>query len=89
MTPKVPEISDLVIYQSLGSADGRYPPLPRAAIVTSTREAVPKGEGVGANYDEYTVDLFVMNPTGLFFNTMAHYDPDGKPGTWRYKKSQT
>lgn len=89
MTPKVkyPEISDTVIYKSLGSADGRYKPEDRSAIVTEIHvdEFINKDPKVGANYNEYTVSLCVFNPTGLFFNTFVQYDPEGKPGTWRYK----
>lgn len=71
--PKRPLVGDSVHYRSRGSADGVFPPVCRAAIVTRV-------EGV------YVVDITVFNPTGLFFDvnvTNEGYD-EWMPGAWHW-----
>lgn len=69
-----PSIGRIVHYQARGSADGVFPPVPRAAIVTEVGE------------DPEVIGLTVINPTGVYFYPLAaggcHYDADGAPGTW-------
>jgi len=60
-------------YVARGSADGVYPAVCRAAIIT---EALDLESGV--------VGLMVANPTGLFFSQNIPYDPAGAPGTWHW-----
>lgn len=81
-----PSIGRIVHYVSHGTppkADGSqaFSSLPRAAIITAVHESDPVPEH-GVPY----VDLCVLNPTGLFFNTSVRFDdadqPDG--GTWHW-----
>jgi hypothetical protein len=70
-----PRVGDTVWYYAYGTPGGEHPAgVPRAAIVTnvhgSTRESM--------------VDLAVLNPTGLFFNTRVAYGP-GQGGKWGYR----
>jgi hypothetical protein len=81
------QVGDIVHYVSHGTPpraiDGEqaYPSVCRAAIITAHDEYQPSGS------DQFTghVDLCVINPTGLFFNTGAHQDNDHGPGTWHHK----
>lgn len=73
-----PSISRDVHYVARGSADGRFPSVCRAAKVTEVDPADPDRVG-----------LFVMNPTGVFFHSLADggcsLDEDGKRGgTWHW-----
>lgn len=81
-----PTIGRIVHYVSHGTpvqADGTqaYASLPRAAIITAVHDmdTVPEH---GVPY----VDLCVLNPTGLFFNTQCLYDDAEHPagGTWHW-----
>ncbi len=83
-----PTVARNVHYQAYGTPGGEYQSVPRAAIITA---AVPiAGEAAlsdaVAYSDErnYTVGLCILNPTGMFFNVAVPFDPDGKPGTWRW-----
>jgi len=56
-------------YVSYGTPGGEYAPEHRAATVTAVN-------------DDGTVDLFVMNPSGVFFNRGVVIDDETKaPGT--------
>lgn len=59
-----------VHYVARGSADGVYPPVCRAAVITAADGA---SEGV--------VELCVFNPTGLFFNKSSR---GSAPGEWHF-----
>ena len=59
-----PSVGRDVHYVARGSADGRFPPVCRAAKVTEVNMA-----------DSRLVGLCVINPTGLFFHPL-----DGNPG---------
>lgn len=82
-----PTIGRIVHYVSHGTppkADGTqaFTSEPRAAIITAVRDGDPVPEH-GVPY----VDLCVLNPTGLFFNTSVPFDgseesPAG--GTWHW-----
>lgn len=54
-----PSVGRVVHYVSRGSADGRFPPLCRAALVTEVAA------------DELTIGLCAVNPTGLFFHMLS------------------
>ncbi|MCZ4557956.1 RyR domain-containing protein [Rhodococcus maanshanensis] len=76
--PMRPTVGRVVHYQSYGTPGGEYLPEPRAAIVTAVR---PSG----------TVDLAVLNPTGLHFNQGANGDGvyrsgsgEPLPGCWNW-----
>lgn len=64
-----PTICRMVHYVARGSADGHFPPVCRAAIIT----------------DVAPVALAVLNPTGIFFADEIMEDQDTKrPGTWHW-----
>ena len=71
----VPSVGRVVHYLSRGSADGRFPPEARAAIVTEV-----------SGSSEYLVGLAVFNPTGIFLHSL---DSGGaiygdQPGEWTW-----
>lgn len=78
-----PTIGRIVFYQRHGSPNGQHKAEPSPAIVTRV---------VDAEYG--TVDLCVLNPTGIYFDRGTEHDPkddpkaetDGTwtPGTWRW-----
>jgi hypothetical protein len=75
----LPSISRDVHYVARGSADGKFPKTCRAAKVT---------EVLGG--PDQLVGLMVMNPTGIFFHSLADggcaYDGSDDPegGTWHW-----
>lgn len=74
-----PELNFPAFYVARGSADGVYPPVNRAAFITATTKEEP------SRLDSpWHVELFVMNPDGIFFNHNVPYDPKKAGGTWHY-----
>lgn len=67
-----PSVGRIVHYLSYGTPGGEYAPECRAAIIAGVPPA-----GVGPDSDLETVQLAVLNPTGMFFNT-AHHDEGGE-----------
>lgn len=70
----VPTIGRIVLYQRHGSPNGQHKSEPSPAIIT----AIPD---IGV---ENQISLCVFNPTGMYFNEQVPYDPEGRPGTWRW-----
>lgn len=73
---QVPSVGRIVHYMSRGSADGVFPPVCRAAVVTDV-----------AAYDgppEEYASLAVLNPSGLFFDDTIPHDEQLVPGTWHW-----
>jgi hypothetical protein len=75
VTYPVPAAGQTVLYVSRGSADGVFPPVDRAAVVTEVGD------------DKETLGLCVLNPTGMFFHPLAaggarHDEQDWAGGTW-------
>jgi len=73
-----PSINRAVHYQARGSADGKFPPVCRAAVITEV-----------GDMESDRVGLCVMNPTGMFFYPVADgggvaHDEDKAPGTWHW-----
>jgi len=67
---KFPKLGMTVKWRASGSADGKFPKMDRAAIIT----------GVGKSGE---VDLCVLNPTGIFFTQNAKFSADNTTGsTW-------
>lgn len=86
----IPRLNDPVHYVSYGTPGGEYPSTCRAATVTGvpTVFAATLSE-MRAAVADLEVDLFVMNPSGLFFNRCRHdesFAEDGQRagGTWHY-----
>lgn len=73
-----PTVGRIVYYKSYGTPGGEYKSEDRAAIIT--RVHTPE-----------CVDLCVLNPTGMFFNTSVMYSNENQGGTWDwmpYQKAQ-
>lgn len=81
-----PTVGRMVYYKSRGSADGKYPSVDRAAVVTDVR----------GTKDEITdplgyveVRLCVMNPEGLFFTDWLTQGQNGGQWDWMpFQKDQ-
>lgn len=73
-----PTVGRIVHYVSYGTPGGEYTSQNRAAIITAVHNDKPVPEH-GVPY----VDLFVMNPTGVFLNQDVKYDPGNPDGTGR------
>jgi hypothetical protein len=71
--PQIPTVGRIVHYCSYGTPGGEFPKECRAAIVTAVE-------------DEQMVDLAVLNPTGMFFNTEVPWASSQAPrgGTWHW-----
>jgi hypothetical protein len=85
-----PSISRAVHYVSYGTPGGEYSSTCRAATIVEVgawldiMEDFPAdGRVMYQNWDEEACVLFVMNPSGLFFNTCKH-DENKAPGTWHW-----
>lgn len=66
-----PSVGRIVHYVSRGSADGVFEPECRAAVIAAVA-------------DECNVDLVVLNPAGVYFNS-ATLDEDEKcGGSWHW-----
>lgn len=63
-------------YVARGSADGVYPAVCRAAIITQA-----------LTLDSGDVGLCVLNPEGVYFIQTVPYDPAGAPGTWHWPET--
>lgn len=79
----MPSVGRIVHYVARGSADGVFPAVCRAAVVTEVTDA---------GLPEKKISLCVLNPTGVFFDQNVPYDDqgpideDGTPrgGTWHW-----
>lgn len=84
--PDLPTVNRWVHYTSAGSADGKFPPVCRAALVTEVPG--PDDDVLGVLADKGTVGLMVCNPTGLHFRPIsdggAAYDPEKRPMSWHW-----
>lgn len=83
----------MVYYKSLGSANGKFPPANRAAIVTDVREVSRSEAGVPVNFPpvegqaiEQQARLQVINPTGVFFSDWL--DQGQEAGQWDWMPFQ-
>jgi hypothetical protein len=66
-----PTVGRVVYYKSRGSADGKYPKLDRAAMVTQVVDA-----------DNLIIGLCVLNPTGMFFIEEVKNGQEGGMWDW-------
>ena len=70
-----PSVGRIVHYQSHGSPNGQHKSEPRAAIITAVGPVID---------DKVTVDLCVMNPSGLFFDRGTQFSETPEPGCWSW-----
>lgn len=81
-----PSVGRIVHYRSAGSADGKFPSVCRAAMVTEVQSADFTDDGP----QQERVGLMVLNPTGIHFRPVsdggATYDDAAEPGpyTWHW-----
>ncbi len=70
---QVPSVGRVVHYVAYGTPGGEFPSgICRAAIIT----AIPD--------ESHLVSLFILNPTGMFFNEEVRFSPNNEPGTWHW-----
>ncbi len=76
-----PTVGRMVYYKARGSADGVFPKVDRAAVVTDVRFVadVPETE-------QNQVRLCVMNPEGLYFTDWLYQGQNG--GNWDWMPFQ-
>jgi hypothetical protein len=83
-----PTVARNVHYQAYGTPGGEFQSVARAAIITDVAALVPdatlKDPLAYGDERNYRVGVCVLNPSGIFFNAACPFDPDGKPGTWRW-----
>lgn len=72
-----PSVSRMVHYVSRGSADGAFKPECRAAVIAA---APVNGRGRPTT----KVDLVVLNPGGIFFDTCLQDEDTKAGGTWHW-----
>lgn len=77
----VPTVGRIVYYKSRGSADGVFPSVNRAAIITDVNAAPTRNDG-STDIAEYKVKLTVFNPEGIFFTDWLHQGD--APGNWNW-----
>jgi len=80
---RIPRLNDPVHYVAYGTPGGEYQSVCRAAVITQVPAEVNPGwpnEVPGA----VVADLFVMNPSGTFFNRCPQNEVDRRGGTWHY-----
>lgn len=77
-----PTVGRIVYYKSRGSADGKFPSVDRAAIVTDVKTV---SEVDGSN-ESFRVRVCVFNPEGIFFSDWL--DQGGLGGNWDWMPFQ-
>ena len=85
---QIPSVGRIVHYVSYGTPGGEYASACRAAVVTGV-EPVSDGTWAQAeieawDYMTYECHLFVMNPSGTFFNRCWQDEANRRGGTWHY-----
>lgn len=82
----VPTVGRMVYYKARGSADGVFPKVDRAAVITDVRENIKTDLPPG---QVFQLRLCVMNPEGLFFTDWLHQGQEGGQWDWMpYQKDQ-
>ena len=74
-----PTVGRIVFYKARGSADGVFPKVDRAAVVTDVRISKDGGDIAP---DEYQVRLCVLNPEGMFFTSWLDQGQEGGQWDW-------
>lgn len=73
-----PTVGKNVYYKARGSADGVFPKVDRAAVITDVREVQYVKDGTVY----LQVRLCVMNPEGLFFTDWIGQGQEGGQWDW-------
>lgn len=80
-----PTVGRMVYYKARGSADGVFPKVDRAAVVT---DVMNDGKVENAT-DAWKVRLTVFNPEGLFFTAWLDQGQEGGQWDWMpFQKDQ-
>ena len=82
-----PTVGRMVYYKARGSADGKFPKVERAAIVTDVRvePSEPNQESSG----KMQCRVAVINPEGLFFSDWLSQGQEGGQWDWMpFQKDQ-
>lgn len=79
-----PSVGRAVHYVAYGTPGGEFPSgVCRAATITEVGVGVPAAPNSGPDPDE-RIGIFVMNPSGVFFNHGIKHDEGKAPGTWHW-----
>ena len=83
----IPAIGDIVLYTSLGDADGRFPAEQHPALVTKVEKLFsnPKGSPVEG---EYAVSLTIFYETGTFNMTEVPFSGSFSRGCWSWRRQR-
>lgn len=81
--PIGPTVGRIVFYKARGSADGVFPKVDRAAIVSDVRPT-PREDTDRIYPEAYQCRLTVFNPEGLFFTAWLDQGQEG--GQWDWPK---
>lgn len=77
-----PSVGRVVHYVAYGTPGGEFPSgVCRAATITEV--GIPLGDKSQSDPDE-RCSIFVMNPSGVFFNQGIRHDEGKAPGTWHW-----
>lgn len=83
-----PTVGRMVYYKARGSADGVFPKVDRAAVVTDARPTPTPDDGK-LYPSKCQVRLCVMNPEGLFFTGWLDQGQEGGQWDWMpFQKDQ-
>jgi len=82
-----PTVGRMVYYKARGSADGKFPKVDRAAIVTDVRIEPSTQEQESSGKSQCRVA--VINPEGLFFSDWLNQGQEGGQWDWMpFQKDQ-
>lgn len=83
-----PTVGRMVYYKARGSADGKYPKVDRAAVITDVRPTERPDDGKVYPV-AFQCRLTVFNPEGLFFTEWLDQGQEGGQWDWMpFQKDQ-
>lgn len=77
-----PTIGRIVHYKSRGSADGKFPSVARAAIVTDVKTSSDGADGPEGTLVKWSVRLCVLSPEGIFLSDWLEEGEEA--GNWNW-----